>query len=138
MRWSSFPTSRKSWISCMSKDFSRCNHYLIQRKVLRNIDFSTFLRTFHHRSDKVRTCGLHVPNVARYQLRYTPICIQHLSHNRRKSYCIRVGPENQEEFLFSFAFSFALQANFSDDASPDGSSGLHFEDQSPLCFWCME
>ena len=28
---------------------------------------------FYHRSDKVRTCGLHVPNVARYQLRYTPI-----------------------------------------------------------------
>ena len=25
------------------------------------------------RSDRSRTCGIHIPNVARYQLRYTPI-----------------------------------------------------------------
>ena len=28
------------------------------------------------RSDRVRTCGLNIPNVARYQLRYTPIVIK--------------------------------------------------------------
>ena len=27
------------------------------------------------RSDRIRTCGIDVPNVARYQLRHTPICI---------------------------------------------------------------
>ena len=26
------------------------------------------------RSDRVRTCGIDVPNVARYQLRHTPKC----------------------------------------------------------------
>ncbi len=26
------------------------------------------------RSDRVRTCGIDVPNVARYQLRHTPMC----------------------------------------------------------------
>ena len=29
--------------------------------------------SFFGRSDRVRTCGLNIPNVARYQLRYTPI-----------------------------------------------------------------
>ena len=28
------------------------------------------------RSDRVRTCGLNIPNVARYQLRHTPIVIK--------------------------------------------------------------
>ena len=28
---------------------------------------------FNGRSDRIRTCGIDVPNVARYQLRYTPI-----------------------------------------------------------------
>ncbi len=26
------------------------------------------------RSDRIRTCGIDVPNVARYQLRHTPMC----------------------------------------------------------------
>ena len=29
------------------------------------------------RSDRIRTCGLNIPNVARYQLRYTPISLRH-------------------------------------------------------------
>lgn len=28
--------------------------------------------SYYGRSDRIRTCGLNIPNVARYQLRYTP------------------------------------------------------------------
>ena len=46
-----------------------------------NLDFKFFHFILFHanffskknsRGDKTRTCGLYVPNVARYQLRYTP------------------------------------------------------------------
>ena len=30
------------------------------------------MNTQYGRSDRVRTCGLNIPNVARYQLRHTP------------------------------------------------------------------
>ena len=33
------------------------------------------MNTRYGRSDRIRTCGIDVPNVARYQLRHTPICI---------------------------------------------------------------
>ena len=32
-------------------------------------------RLIFHRSDRIRTCGIDVPNVARYQLRHTPIVL---------------------------------------------------------------
>ena len=32
------------------------------------------MNTRYGRSDRVRTCGIDVPNVARYQLRHTPKC----------------------------------------------------------------
>ena len=31
------------------------------------------MNTRYGRSDRARTCGLNIPNVARYQLRHTPI-----------------------------------------------------------------
>ena len=32
------------------------------------------MNTRYGRSDRIRTCGIDVPNVARYQLRHTPMC----------------------------------------------------------------
>ena len=32
------------------------------------------MNTRYGRSDRIRTCGIDVPNVARYQLRHTPKC----------------------------------------------------------------
>ena len=34
-------------------------------------------RLFFGRSDRIRTCGIDVPNVARYQLRHTPKCVKY-------------------------------------------------------------
>ena len=36
--------------------------------------FKRLMNTRYGRSDRVRTCGIDVPNVARYQLRHTPKC----------------------------------------------------------------
>ena len=35
------------------------------------------MNTRYGRSDRIRTCGIDVPNVARYQLRHTPKCEKH-------------------------------------------------------------
>ncbi len=35
--------------------------------------FKCCQNTRHTRSDRIRTCGINVPNVARYQLRHTPV-----------------------------------------------------------------
>ncbi len=43
------------------------------------------INTRSGRSDRVRTCGLNIPNVARSQLRHTPIFIQFFS------FCVEVG-----------------------------------------------
>ena len=35
------------------------------------------MNTRNGRSDRIRTCGIDVPNVARYQLRHTPKCVKY-------------------------------------------------------------
>ena len=44
------------------------------------------------RSDRVRTCGLNIPNVARYQLRHTPIAIPFYQKRNEKSTHLRKIP----------------------------------------------
>ena len=50
----------------------RLTHTVYQYRVKKETPSGSQSRRSLYRSDKVRTCGLHVPNVARYQLRYTP------------------------------------------------------------------
>ena len=48
---------------------------LLQRKKSPRKEMTSLYQrmlTFFGRSDRVRTCGLNIPNVARYQLRHTP------------------------------------------------------------------
>ena len=40
----------------------------------RFVVFKCLMNTGIGRSDRIRTCGIDVPNVARYQLRHTPMC----------------------------------------------------------------
>ena len=40
---------------------------------------TSVMNTRYGRSDRIRTCGIDVPNVARYQLRHTPMCDLYLT-----------------------------------------------------------
>ena len=56
------------------------------------------MNTRYGRSDRIRTCGIVVPNHARYQLRYTPKTSQDLlAENRLSAVADR---------LFGFSFSY--------------------------------
>ena len=46
---------------------------LLEKQKTRN--GQTAIPRFYGRSDRVRTCGIEVPNFARYQLRHTPKCV---------------------------------------------------------------
>lgn len=46
---------------------------MLLKKISRKWGEKPHLRLIFGRSDRVRTCGIDVPNVARYQLRHTPI-----------------------------------------------------------------
>ena len=60
------------------------------------------MRAFPDRSDWSRTSGLHVPNVALYQLSYTPKCsapstgAKHILTNHRNSVKIILGKRNPQ------------------------------------------
>ena len=40
-------------------------------------NIKSVMNTRYGRSDRIRTCGIDVPNVARYQLRHTPKCVKY-------------------------------------------------------------
>ena len=45
-----------------------------KQKISRKWGKKPHFRLIFGRSDRIRTCGIDVPNVARYQLRHTPKC----------------------------------------------------------------
>ena len=47
---------------------------------------------FFYRSDRVRTCGLNIPNVARYQLRHTPIYVTMILYHSSVCLSTKINP----------------------------------------------